>query len=65
MTELKFKLEKILCNSCRHFEDSGLKDFVQYSSKGYIKGKIQVRFYCHAYQEYLSKLYSSCVKHEQ
>lgn len=65
MSELKFKFNTILCKSCIHFEDTGLRDYVVYSSRGKVKGRVQVRFYCHKYKEYLSKLYSRCSSYEQ
>lgn len=65
MDKLKYQLNPILCYSCKHFEDAGLKDFIQYSQRGNVKGRVQVRFYCHVYKEYLQKLYSGCVKYEQ
>lgn len=65
MVEEKIKLVKILCGDCRHFEDTGLKDIIQYDRrKSYVKGRIQVRFYCNAYREYLGKLYSMCKRFE-
>jgi hypothetical protein len=64
MTELKFKFEIVLCKTCRHFEDSGLKDVILYSKKGNVRGRFQVRFFCYVYQEYLAKLYSKCVRYE-
>lgn len=61
MSEIKFKSDNILCRTCKSFEDTGLKDFIQYSSRGYVKSRIQVRFYCHKYMEYLTKFYSRCI----
>jgi hypothetical protein len=60
---MEFKFTKILCNECNHFEDTGLRTFIQYDkSRRFIKGRVQVRFYCHGYMEYLQKLYSRCLK---
>jgi hypothetical protein len=62
-TKLKFKFDNILCKSCKHFEDTGLHDFIQYSKQGHVTGRVQVRFYCYGYKEYLTKLYSRCVSY--
>ena len=45
-----------LCPKCKDFEDTGLKDYIAYGKNGRVKGRVQVRFYCHAYMEYLTKL---------
>jgi histidinol phosphatase-like enzyme len=60
---IKFKFEPILCKKCGNFEDTGLRTLFFSNKKGHVKGKFQVRFYCHSYREYMSKLYSRCLKY--
>lgn len=66
MTELEVEIvnqDKLLCLSCEHFEDMGLREVIIYGKKGKVKGRIQVRFFCHRFQEYLQKFYSKCLKY--
>lgn len=63
--EIKIRLKKILCSDCKHFEDTGIKDIIRYDKRcRVIKERIQVRFYCKAYREYLTKFYSMCKRYD-
>lgn len=64
MNKLQYKIKSILCKSCINFEDTGLKDYMIYSKKGKVISKIQVRYYCRKYMEYLTRFYSGCKYYE-
>jgi len=59
------RMEYSICSSCIYFEDRGLQTFIMQGIRGRPKSKVQVRYFCNAFSEFLSKLYSKCHRYEK
>lgn len=60
----EFRLEPIKCVNCIHFEDRGLRTDYFYNGKKRPLRKVETRFYCKFFKEYLTTFYQNCTAYK-